>query len=80
MLVGAVVGRVGGADGLPARLDSGVRRVDVCRGGSELTTAAPPVVVAWVCMLARNATATTAVVTTVISNLIPRLTRALPSP
>jgi hypothetical protein len=70
--------RVGGTDRRrPSRLVWRPERVDLCAGVSELTTAAWPVVVVLGCMLARNATATTAVVATVISNLIPRLTQPL---
>ncbi|TDO48345.1 hypothetical protein EV651_123111 [Kribbella sp. VKM Ac-2571] len=75
------VGVLDCADGflrLLSRLDSD-GRADGCLVGAELTTVAWPVVV-FGCMLVRNATATTAVVATVISSLIPRLTCALLSP
>lgn len=67
----------GGAVRLLPRLEGGEA---VARPGrSDVTTAAEPVVVCG-CTLARNATATTAVVATVINSLIPRLTHVLPSP
>jgi hypothetical protein len=75
---GVGVARVGGTDRRrPSRLVWRPERVDLWVGVAELTTAAWPVVVVLGCMLARNATATTAVVATVISNLIPRLTQPL---
>jgi hypothetical protein len=75
-VAGCVDGEVVGTVRLPLRLDCAV---DVCLGCSELT-AAGPTPAEWVRTLAPNATATTAVVATVISCLVPRLTHILLSP